>query len=317
MRNSDKTADGSNEISSPLGYHHPSYCAALREFGTPTALVRSGGWVLRRPIPGSRDLDATGCYPLFSCSNWPGLEEDLDAISSELVCVVLIADPFGAHDLALLRSLFPDLVRPFKEHYVADLNQPRASLGSAHHRYYARWSSRRVRVAPENRPGDRLEEWTALYAELVRRRSVRGIARFSPGSFESQLRVPGLTMFRAVELGVPVGAQLWLTNGPVAYSHLMALSDRGYRTRAAYALIDAALTHFSGRVRWLDLGGAAGLSDRAEDGLAFFKKGWATETRTAYLCGRIFDHDRYAALVKQTGTQGSNFFPAYRASEQG
>jgi hypothetical protein len=317
MKNADRTADGSDESSRSLGYRDPSYCAALREFGTPTALARSGGWILRRPIFGSPDLDAAGCYPLFSCANWPGLEGDLEVISLELISVVLVADPLGAHDQSLLRSLFPDLVRPFKEHYVADLIQPPGAPGSAHHRYYTRWSRRRVQVELENRPGDRLEEWTDLYAGLVRRRSVRGIARFSRSSFESQLRIPGLVMFRALELGVPVGAQLWLTDGPVAYSHLTALSDRGYRTRAAYALMAAALEYFAGKVRWLDLGGTAGLSDDADDGLASFKEGWATEKRTAYLCGRIFDHSRYAALVEETRTQGSSFFPAYRDGEHG
>jgi hypothetical protein len=34
--------------------------------------------------------------------------------------------------------------------------------------------------------------------------------------------------------------------------------------------------------------------------------------RPAYFCGRIFDRQRYAELVAQSGQQHSAYFPAYR-----
>lgn len=49
----------------------------------------------------------------------------------------------------------------------------------------------------------------------------------------------------------------------------------------------------------VDLGAAAERHDTA-DGLTQFKRGWATGQRTAYLCGRIFDHTMYEAIRAAT-----------------
>jgi hypothetical protein len=71
------------------------------------------------------------------------------------------------------------------------------------------------------------------------------------------------------------------------------------------------MEHFAqAGVRWMALGAGAGTENDGSDGLTRFKRGWATETRTVYLCGRIFQQSTYAALV---GAQAStSFFPAYR-----
>lgn len=45
-------------------------------------------------------------------------------------------------------------------------------------------------------------------------------------------------------------------------------------------------------------------------GLTRFKKGWSTCTRTAYLCGRIFDRKRYMALASDGGSV-HNYVPSY------
>ena len=87
------------------GYGHPSYAASFAEFGTPRRLTRSGGWLLERSIPHAEARDAMGCYPLFVCQDWRGLEADLDEID-DLVSVSLVTDPFGDHDEALLRILY-------------------------------------------------------------------------------------------------------------------------------------------------------------------------------------------------------------------
>ncbi len=296
------------------GYLHPDYARSLSEFGTPRRLPMSGGWVLDRPIGETGAVDASGCYPLFCCERWASLPADLEHLGPGLVSLSLVADPFGIHDEALLRRAFPDLVLPFKNHYVVDLSEGRARLGSRHHRYYARSAARRLRVENVERPHSFLEEWSTLYDHLARRHAIRGIARFSVSSFERQLQVPGVVMFRALEENRAVGAHLWMTHEDVAYSHLTAMTDRGYRTGAAYALMTAAIDHFSSQNRWLDLGGEAGLSDEG-GGLAFFKKGWATGTRMAYLCGRILDPKKYDQLVESTSTPGAGYFPAYRSDE--
>jgi hypothetical protein len=85
---------------------------------------------------------------------------------------------------------------------------------------------------------------------------------------------------------------------------------------AAYALYGAALEWFAGRVRWLNLGGAAGSSvGDVTDGLTQFKRGWSTETRTAYFCGRIFNPEHYVALTGAADLPPGGHFPAYRAGE--
>ncbi len=120
----------------------------------------------------------------------------------------------------------------------------------------------------------------------------------------------GLTAFRADRDGELLGAALWLVDRGVAHYHLAAYSAPGYEAGVSYALVAAALEHFVAEgLEWAALGADAGLEERADDGLARFKAGWATGTRTAYLCGRVLDADRYVALASRA--RGS-YFPAYR-----
>jgi hypothetical protein len=81
------------------GYLHPGYAQALHEFGTPTALPRSGGWFLQRPIPGFALSDGMGCYPFLSCQDWSMLASDLESRRQELVSFAATPDPFGRYTL--------------------------------------------------------------------------------------------------------------------------------------------------------------------------------------------------------------------------
>jgi hypothetical protein len=155
----------------------------------------------------------------------------------------------------------------------------------------------------------------ALYDYLIRRHSIRGIQAFSRDSFRTMFDVPELVALRAIDRGGEyVGAQLWFQQGEVAYYHLGAANERGYRCSCSYALYDAAIEHFRGKVRWLDLGGAAGLNEK-DDGLTRFKQGWANSTKTAFLCGRILNQRRYDELTASARAEASSFFPAYRSAE--
>jgi Acetyltransferase (GNAT) domain len=294
------------------GYAHASYAAAMTELGRPRLLPGSRGWLLERAIAGSPHVDARGCYPLFACEDWGALPDDLTGLADALVSVVLVADPFGSHAPALLRRAFPDMCAPYKEHLVVDLANPRPS---EHHRRKIRKARAIVRTECVVTPHTCADAWSALYAGLITRHDIRGTAAFSPATLAAQLDVPGIELYRADTDDGIAGMLLWYVQGDVGYYHLAAYSSIGYETGASYALFDAAIEAFRGRLRWLNLGAAAGVQTVVDDGLTRFKRGWANGARTAYLCGRILQPDAYAKLVQARGVEPGGFFPLYRQGE--
>ncbi len=297
------------------GYSHRGYAASLSEFGAPRFLSRSGGWLLERAIPGTSYRDAMGCYPLFACDDWSTLDQDLDDLRGELVSVALVADPFGDHNEALLRKCFPDVVVPFKDHLITDLTQPPDSFINPQHRRKAQRAQELLNVELCADPMRFVDDWINLYANLTTRHSIQGLTAFSAASFKSQLAVPGISMFRATQNDETVGITLWYTDRDVAYYHLGAYSDLGYELEASFAIFRYVLEHFKNQgLKWLNLGAGAGLANQT-DGLTRFKRGWATGTRPAYFCGRIFDRRKYDEAMNARGVGASDYFPAYRKGE--
>ncbi|HET6977590.1 MAG TPA: GNAT family N-acetyltransferase [Pyrinomonadaceae bacterium] len=299
------------------GYSHPGYAASLAEFGKPRALPRSSGWILERPILGTPYRDAMGCYPLFACRDWSRLDLDLEELRSELVTLTVVADPFGNHDPAQLGKCFPTLVTPFKEHLVTELSGSPESFVATQHRRKAQKALERVDIERVADPTAFADQWIELYANLVQRHGIRGLTVFSAASFRAQLAVPGISLFRVISGHETVGMTLWYTNREVAYYHLGAYSDLGYELEASFALFWYVLESFSSQgLQWLDLGAGAGLSTKdRSDGLTRFKRGWATGTRMAYLCGRIFDHSKYEQAVRARNLNAGDYFPPYRTGE--
>jgi hypothetical protein len=254
-----------------------------------------------------------GPYPLFSCLDPSQLAADVEDLRGALVAVSLVLDPFGDWPLPALECYFVDCFRPFKAHFVTDLSLPADRSIRAHHRRNVARARRSVEVDVVVDPDGFLDEWETLYAQLVRRHGIRGIAEFSGPSFARQFRVRGFSALRATVAGVTVGATLWYEYGSVAYYHLGAYSERGYDLGASFALFAFARDHFAGRgLEWLSLGAGAGVGGQGVDGLSRFKRGWATGTRTAYLCGRVLDRERYAELANR---RAATYFPAYRGDE--
>lgn len=296
------------------GYMHPGYAESLAEFGTPRELPRCGGWILERQIPGFLYYDAMGCYPLFFCQDWSQLCVDLEDIGDELVSVALVTDPFGVYDRAYLEQCF-DVVIPFKEHFVIDCSQPMNVIVSKNHQYQARKALKEVYVERCREPIQFLDEWVALYNTLIKRHHLEGIQAFSRVAFAKQLKIPGMVMLRAMHQDVTVGAILSFVQGQVGYAHLTASSEIGYKLGVSYALFWCAIEYLSDKVRWVSIGAGAGIANDGTDGLNFFKRGWSTGTRTAYFCGRIFNHKRYAEIVQAMGISATDYFPAYRRGE--
>lgn len=303
-------------LGNTTGYTHADYAESLAEFGVPRQLPRSSGWVLQRQIPDSPHHDAMGCYPLFVCPTWSQLYADLQDLGDELVSLSLVTDPFGDYDTAYLRKCFGDVMIPFKEHFVVDLSLRLDSRVSSHHHRNAKKAFENVQVECCLNPEQFLDEWVCLYTTLVKRHNIKGISAFSSGAFRKQLSTPGLVAFRAIHRETTVGMLLWYIQSEVGYYHLGAFSPTGYELRAAFALFWFALEHFAASgLRWLNLGAGAGVASDSADGLSRFKRGWATGTRTAYFCGRIFDQARYWEVSRARGILNSSYFPSYRAAE--
>ena len=297
------------------GYGHSRYAGSLAEFGTPRHLPHCDGWILEREIPGSSYRDAIGCYPMFSCRKWGGLTADLEALDSEVVSLALVADPFGDHRPELLSACFPEVCIPFKNHFVIDLEESPQTFVSRTHQRNARKGLQRVTVDRCDKPSDYLEDWIRLYDTLTDRHEISGIAAFSRTCFGMQLEVPGLVALRAHRGGDPLGMLLWYVQGPVAHYHLGAFDQRGYESHASFALFWRSIEIFrASGLRWLNLGGAAGVRASESDGLTRFKAGWSSGTRTVYFCGRTFDRRRSAELLGSRVAQ-EGYFPPYRAGE--
>lgn len=297
------------------GYMHPQYAYSLREFGEPRELPRCGGWVLVRAIPGTPYKDAMGCYPLFACRDWTKLHEDLEQVCSDLVSLALVTDPFSAAAPAYLEQFF-DLVQPFKTHYVADLTHPLKSFVDKDHRYYARKSLKTMDVEVCLQPGKYLDDWVRLYDNLIVRHNIKGINAFSPECFGIQLNIPGMVMFVGRRDGEIVGANLAMIRDQVAYTHLSAYTSEGYVIRASYGIRWEALVYlFEQGIRYVSLGGTAGVKEDPRDGLARFKRGWNNDRRTVYFCGRVFDRQKYESICQQYQISEVDYFPAYRGGE--
>jgi len=298
------------------GYAHPAYIHALAEFGKPRELSRCGGWILERQVPSASCQDAIGAYPLFACQDWSQLVCDLDSIHDDLVSLAVVPDPFGEYNVQYLQECFRDVVVPFKQHFIVDLQCPLNTFVHPHHRRYAHKALRNLHVERCIYPHEFLNDWVGLYATLTARHQITGIAVFSRQSFFRQFNVPGMVAFRAAYQGTTVGMLLWYVQGDVAYYHLGAFSNQGYDLHASFALFWSSIEYFSNcGLGWLDLGAGAGIQENSDDGLSRFKRKWSTGTRTAYFCGRIFDKTKYSKLVNIHRGGAARYFPAYRFGE--
>jgi hypothetical protein len=295
---------------SNAGYKSDEYAVAMSHLGE-INFLSAGGFVIARRIPGTDLHDAMGPYPLLCCDDWYKMPMDSMALSREgLVSLTFVADPFGNYDLGSLHPFF-DTVRAFKTHYVVNLN---GTDVSPHHERCAEEATEGVDVVIDDDPHELASRWVQLYGHLVDKHSITGLTAFPEGSLRMMLEVPGVTTFSAVANGEVVSMLIWYRQGSVAYYHLGASSERGYELKASFALFAKAIEHYAALgLHWLDLGGGAGLNDDPTDGLARFKRGWATGTRAAWLFGKVLNREAYDELSEG---RDARYFPAYRSEER-
>ncbi len=297
-----------------FGYAHPLYAASFQNMSQPIELRRSDGWILKRQISGASSYDAMGCYPLFCCRDWSALKQDFEALNKDILTLTVVTDPFGEYEYEDLKNIFNHIAAPYKEHFVIDLSQePRAYISSHHQRNICK-ALKNVSVESSSQPEQLAKTWLKLYQHLIQRHEIEGIAAFSAQALIDQLSVPGIKVFCAMEDSSVVGMMLWYVQQEVAYYHLAAYTDRGYKLKASFALFQKAIDHFSATgLSWISLGAGAGVQGDTSDGLTRFKRGWSTGTRVAYFCGHVFDQARYIGLLQERGIKEGDFFPAYRS----
>jgi len=295
-----------------LNARHPygrlAYCEALAA-AAGEAACDAPEWasaVVRRPIAGG-GADAAGPYPRTPLTPEADLAGGLERLRDlGLVSVVLVPDPLIAPDAAALAAAFP-VCRPFKRHLVIDRRiGPYAP--SKHHRYEMRRAQQRCDVEVVAL-AQHLDDWTRLYAGLAQRHEIAGPAAFSAAYFALMAADPSYEVFAARAGGEIVAMAIWFRHAGVAVNHLGASDAAGYAVGASYALYDAAIQRY-GECERIDLGGAAGLAEAADDGLSRFKRGFANAEATAFVCGAVLDEAAYARLA--AGRSGDGFFPAYR-----
>ncbi len=292
------------KVTSTAGYASAEYAAALHHIGVPVCI--GGAVLIRRPAPNGR-TDLVAPYPLLRCDDWGALEAGLAENDADLT-VSGVTDPFCDPGLEVLAGVFPDLVRPWKLHHVARLDQP-SEPSSNHRRNLRKVAVDIVRADEPERVGDDL---VGLYDVLRRRHAVTGPADFPADSLRAQLAVAGASAWTAHADGVTVGAVVTYTEGSNAWYHLGAATAEGYEARAMFGLFDAMLRDLrDDGVGLLDLGAGAG-ADEASAGLERFKRGWADEQRPTHLVGRVLDRDGTTAATAASPTSSSAWFPPYR-----
>jgi hypothetical protein len=298
-----------------LGYGHPDYARTLDGYGQPLALGHCEGWVIVRAIPCSSARDAMGPYPLFQCRHWHALPRDLEDLrASGLVSLLLVTDPLLTERERHVFGHF-DVAKPFKAHYVTALDKPPELTVSRHHRSCSRRAARHLEIDIPSEPLDYLDEWCGLYELLIARHGIRDLRACSREGFRRLLTLPGVILLRAVREGRAVGAQIVIVQGDVAYAHLAAFSDEGYRYGASYLLDWRTMEHLRDHTALVNWGGGRGVSDDDSGGLAWYKRGWATSTVTCYVLGAVLDRSAYAFLSNSGSRTNVTYFPRYRAGE--
>ncbi len=254
-----------------------------------------------------------GCYPLFCCSNWDGLADDIYNKRNDWVSFSIVTDPFHDTNEEKLKTIFNEKVMPFKNHFIVKLQDDWQTFIDKTHFLKARNAIRTIKIERVESPLNFIDVWNGLYTNLINRHQITGITKFSKKAFKGMFETPGLSVYNATLNDEIIGMVLFYEMDEVVYYHLGAYSEMGYKQNASFGIFLRAIKDFSNAGKtYLNLGAGAGLIETANDGLARFKKGWASEERTAWFCGTVFNKELYGELTKKLD-RANSYFPLYRA----
>jgi len=296
------------------GYLHPFYAQSFSEIGEPIFLPKSRGWLIKRKIPGTQYYDAMGPYPLFFCENWDDLTDDLENLKGQIISVSFVINPFPINLNDNFKYYF-DVYYAYKDHYILDLSIPLNQSISKSRRKDARRALRNISIEIKSTQEIDVYEWEELYRNLIDRHNIKGIRSFSHESFRKQLSIPDIYYFRGLNKGEIVGGNLFIIQNNVAYYHLSAQIDIGYKLDTSYAIMWSAIEFLSEKVKWLNLGGTTNFSSNEKSGLDQFKNGWSSGTAPSFFCGKILNKNLYIELLKSKNLTDNAWFPVYRKNE--
>lgn len=298
-------------MKSGLGYSSHKYCNSLAKFGTPLITPLSELCFLKRKID-STNFDYIGQYPFVCSRSWKDVSHDINQLrETGGASVVFVTDPFSEKYVSQYLSTMT-VARPFKRHFIVDLQKDWKQRLNGKKRYTIRQSLevQTVKVL-EGKRGQGPDFWQ-LYQELILRHNIQGIQRLSKEIISDQLDIDGAVWVEARVDSRLVGGMIWYIDGDRAYSHLHAQSAEGYRLHTNYALYYSALNHLTALgIETASLGGIAGNKDVNNDGLANFKSLWSSREKYSWLCGEILNREKYDSLVKANG-MSVDYFPGYR-----
>ncbi len=294
-------------------YASSAYAAALEHIGQARS-IRPGLHVLERAIPGTETrTDLLGPYPFL---DGRALEAACleDRLPAGPVTLTAVLDPLSAPHEDLVVELFPDFRAPFKEHSLVKLGEDLEAQRRPQHRRKIRRAHDAVEVVRATPTAAEGEAWVALYAALREQHGFHGsLADFSAESLRAQLQLRGARLYLARRDGANVAGSLWFDSDQHTWYHLGASSAEGLAVGASFALFDVALRDAADAgLEQANLGGGAGLSNDAADGLARFKRGWTPHLGWSQVVGRVLDRGAFDELCEARGPCAPGTFPPYR-----
>ncbi len=288
--------------------------ASYAGLGTPIQLPRSGLRLLKRHIC-SDFYDLIGLYPYSVSPSVASVQSEADQSylrETGAVSISFVSSPFLGEKIKDLRGW--DVLTPFKEHFVLDLAEDWKQFTSKKTRYLIRRSKEHNRIITVQPSTETALAFHKLYAHTVRRHNISGVQNFSVGSIHAQMKTPGSFVLQSFHEDTCSGFLIGMINQDHANYHLVAIAPEHSNKLTNYALLDAAIVFCaSNGVRYFNLGGGAGLTSDASDGLYRFKRRWSDITLKTHLCGKILRPSLYEALTEGHGAASHPFFPQYRS----
>lgn len=286
-------------------YKTMKYAQSLAHWGEAFYVDAWQSPVILRKIDGG-GFDAAGVYPFCVLPKDADIAAGLARLKEHgAVSVVLVLDDFHRPQIQTLEPHF-SLLRPFKTHYVHDPKKGEVSYDS-HHRRSLRKAQKQVKIGVLDLSKD-WQNWHALYDYIIKDMGLTGLHAFPTAHHQVLFHLEGITAIGAWAGDELASAHIWAEDGETIHSHLVASNAKGYETRAAYAVNDFSIKHFSA-AKIINFGGGAGIDNSEDDGLARFKRGFANDTAQSYLCGAVLDAEKYNELSSGKKT---DYFPAYR-----